>query len=235
MSALFVSDIHLDAEQTSQFNALDRVLEEASQYGTDIYILGDLVEVWVGDDDDSEFAVKLCQMLRRHGERTSLCFMHGNRDFLLGNKFADRTNGRILEDPTLIDLGGNPVLLSHGDAFCTSDTQYQMLRNHFRSENFKGGFLAQNIEDRRAFAQEMRNQSRKANANKAENITDVVDESVLATLKENNCKTVIHGHTHRPGVHDLGGGSSRWVMGDWERCAWIVKFQDELELSCVAI
>ncbi len=235
MTSYFLSDLHLDDGHERRFQAMDEILTEASQQEADIYILGDLVEVWVGDDDDCQFAQQLRDTLRRHGARTNLFLMHGNRDFLFGSGFSDDVQATLLEDPSIIQLDGQPVLLSHGDMFCTSDTAYQQMRQLFRSEDFQSHFLSQDMEARREFARTLREQSRKSNANKPEQITDVVEDSVRDALNLHNCNTVIHGHTHRPGHHDLGNRLSRYVLGSWERCGWYARFQSELTLECFAI
>ena len=235
MTSYFLSDLHLDIDQPNCLRALDRTLEAACREDADIYILGDLVEVWVGDDDDCEFADLLRNTLRKYGERTSMFLMHGNRDFLFGPKFASDVQATLLDDPTTISLGNQNVLLSHGDAFCTSDTAYQQMRKLFRSTEFQTNFLSQDLHSRRDFAQTMREQSKKSNANKAEHITDVTEEAVCSALEAHECEIVIHGHTHRPGHHVLKDGRSRYVLGSWERCGWYARFQSELTLECFAI
>ncbi len=235
MTALFVSDLHLDSGQQHHLRALDKLLDGAVRSSSDIYILGDLVEVWVGDDDDDEFADELRSLLRRHGSRTSMSLMHGNRDFLFGAQFVSDIGATLLEDPSVIELGGQRVLLAHGDAYCTSDIPYQQLRRHFRSDEFQEQFLAQDLEARREFARSMREQSRRSNANKPDQITDVVEDEVRSSLKEFNCTTMIHGHTHRPGIHHLGGNFTRIVLGSWERCGWYCRYDTELELVCFGV
>ena len=235
MTSLFVSDIHLDSNHGSRLEALDRTLNSALQEEAEIYILGDLVEVWVGDDDDSEFADLLRATLLKYGERTRLLLMHGNRDFLFGERFASDINAELLDDPSIVELNGQRFLLSHGDAFCTSDIAYQRMRTLFRSKDFQDNFLSQNLAARREFAQSVRAQSQESNANKPEQITDVVEHAVCKTLKQYDCPTVIHGHTHRPGLHDLGEGLSRYVLGSWERCGWRGWFRDSFTLECFAI
>ncbi len=235
MTSLFISDTHLDFTHESRLRALDRVLNGALQENADIYVLGDLVEVWVGDDDDSQFADLIRHTLLKYGERTPLYLMHGNRDFLFGEKFASDVNAKLLEDPTIVELNGQQFLLSHGDAFCTSDTAYQQMRQMFRSKEFQDNFLAQDLVSRRQFAQSVRKQSQESNANKPDQITDVVEDAVRDALRQYGCATVIHGHTHRPGLHDLGQGLSRYVLGSWERCGWCGWFRDEFALQCFEI
>lgn len=235
MTALFVSDIHLEVTHETRLRALDRVLNSAVQENADIYILGDLVEVWVGDDDDSKFADLLRHTLLKYGERTQMYLMHGNRDFLFGGQFASAINAELIEDPTIVELKDQRFLLSHGDAFCTSDTAYQQMRRVFRSREFQDNFLAQDLAARRQFARSVREQSQESNANKPDQITDVVEDAVRDALKKYDCRTVIHGHTHRPGLHDLGEGLSRYVLGSWERCGWCGWFRDEFTLQCFEV
>ena len=232
---LFLSDLHLDATRPVHMEALDHVLNKAAHAGESIYILGDLVELWVGDDDDSEFATRLRSMLMQHSNRTEINLMHGNRDFLFGERFANETNVNLLPDPTVIQIGGNPVLLAHGDAYCTSDLEYQKMRSLFRSRQWQSSFLAESLSARHEFARNLRSQSAEANANKAENITDVVEQDVRDALSEFGCKTMLHGHTHRPGMHDLGDGRKRYVLGSWERCAWIGRATNDIQLECVSL
>ena len=214
---------------------MDRLLDRASSVGEPIYILGDLVEVWVGDDDDSEFAEKLRSVLARHGELCDLHLMHGNRDFLFGSRFAEEVNATLLSDPAIVDIGGQRTLLSHGDAYCTSDIEYQQMRTLFRSQAWQDNMLAESLEARREFARNLRAQSTAANATKADHITDVEDEEICKALREHQCQTMIHGHTHRPGFHDLGRDLARYVLGSWERCAWIATACDSIALECIPV
>lgn len=232
---LFLSDLHLDQGRPEALQALDLLLDSASRSNESIYILGDLVEVWVGDDDNSKFADDLRQVLARHGQLSELHIMHGNRDFLFGARFCDEVNATLLTDPTIVEIDGQKTLLSHGDAYCTSDTEYQKMRALFRSPAWQESILAESIEARREFARSLRQQSTAANATKAEHITDVDHSEIRSALKDHQCQSIIHGHTHRPGFHDLGESLSCYVLGSWERCAWIARTDDSIQLECIPL
>ena len=225
MSRVFISDLHLESELDAKYKAFQRVLYNASKRFDDVYILGDLVEVWVGDDDDSAFAQALVHDLRECALTTSIFVMHGNRDFLYREGFADRANVALIDDPFLLAAGDipEPVLLAHGDAFCTSDTEYMNARSLFRSREWQDQILNTTLDERRLLARSLREQSRTANQLKAANITDVVEAEIESALVDRNCKLMIHGHTHRPGIHKLGYGATRYVLGDWDACGWLLR------------
>ena len=228
---LFISDLHLEDPDSRTFHAFARFLARESQRAEAIYLLGDLTEVWVGDDDDGPLAVALREVLRNASHGCDLFVMHGNRDFLLGQQFAEQTGTVLLEDPHRLDDG---TLLAHGDAFCIDDQAYQEVRALFHSESWQRDVLQQSLAARRALAANLREQSRQASANKAENIMDVADREVARVVTEMAATRLIHGHTHRPGRHRYDWGT-RYVLGAWETCGWLARQPAagaEVQLEC---
>ena len=230
MRRLFVSDLHLESERSSQFRGLSWLLDQFPDH--ELYLLGDITELWVGDDDDEPLAAAVKRLMRKAAHSRPVYLMHGNRDFLYGATLAEQTGARILQDPTLLDDG---VLLAHGDAFCTDDTEYQQFRAMVRSASWQEEILAKTLEERRAFGQALRAQSQATNANKAANIMDVNNEALDEVITTHRCHTIIHGHTHRPGRHQHDG-AVRYVLGDWERCGWFLEQRDtEFTLRCFSL
>ena len=220
MSAIFISDLHVDESRPHVLAGLKRLVETDAAHVDAMYILGDLAEVWVGDDDDGEIAQALRETLAAAAERCALHVMHGNRDFLLGQRFAAETGATLLDDPTLVDVDGERALLAHGDAYCTGDEQYQRMRSLFRSPEWQADVLASTLAERRALAAGLRARSIAANENKADNIMDVDPAAIDRALEEADARLLVHGHTHRPGIHLLPEQRRRIVLGDWNRCGW---------------
>ena len=236
MSALFISDLHIDETRPAVLAGLQRLVDGEAATVDALYILGDLVEVWVGDDDDGPVAVSIREALAAASRRCAVYVMHGNRDFLLGAQFAEHTGATLIEDPSLVEVDGNRVLLAHGDAYCTGDAEYQRLRALFRSSTWQTEVLSSTIEERRALAASLRAKSIAANENKAANIMDVTQSSIRQAVDDAAVSLMVHGHTHRPGIHDLGGGRRRIVLGDWDRCGWKLRLdKGDAELTCFAL
>lgn len=215
----FISDLHLD---TGRPDITRRFLQYLGSRGRDagaIYILGDLFEAWIGDDDQSDMNQSVCQGLRQcAASGTPVFVMHGNRDFLLGERFAEQSNTTLLQDPTLIDLYGTPTLLMHGDLLCTDDTEYLSFREMVHDSQWQTGFLVKSLEQRSKIAVDMRALSKEKTSDKAESIMDVNQQAVIQTMTENQVPRLIHGHTHRPDVHELliaNKPARRFVLGDW--------------------
>ncbi|MEP6511778.1 MAG: UDP-2,3-diacylglucosamine diphosphatase, partial [Dokdonella sp.] len=208
MTTLFISDLHLDASRphiTRLF--VDFVRDEASQANA-LYILGDLFEAWIGDDAADETADRVAAALAELHEHGVPCFfMHGNRDFLLGDDYARRARMTLLPDPCVIDIEGERLLLMHGDTLCIDDAPYQAFRAQAHSPTWQRAFLAQPIAQRQAFAEHARAESTRYTRSVADAITDVNADAVHAALRENKVWRLIHGHTHRPALHriDLDG------------------------------
>jgi UDP-2,3-diacylglucosamine hydrolase len=219
VATLFISDLHIDAsrpEITRQFLSFLRT--EAA--GADaLYILGDLFESWVGDDDADPAQREAIAGLRALTLGGVPCFvMHGNRDFLLGPQFCAMSGAALLPDPILVTLYGEPVLVMHGDALCTDDRAYQRLRATVRDAEWQRQFLSLSVAARRALAGAARAGSQAHTAAIEYAITDVNAGSVEAVLRAAGVATLLHGHTHRPAVHSLqvdGRDCTRIVLGDW--------------------
>ncbi|MEG3191248.1 UDP-2,3-diacylglucosamine diphosphatase [Lysobacter sp. D1-1-M9] len=224
MPTLFISDLHLDAERPQITGLFERFLRDQARSAEALYILGDLFEAWVGDDDPSETGARVAAglgALREAG--VPVYFIRGNRDFLLGLDYARRAGMTILPDPAVVMLYGRPTLLMHGDTLCTDDVAYQHFRVQTRNPQWQAEFLAQPLAARLAFAQQARaasqaHQSGLQSQGTMEAITDVAPATVEGTLAQFGIDTLIHGHTHRPAVHELeiaGTPCRRIVLGDW--------------------
>jgi UDP-2,3-diacylglucosamine hydrolase len=230
---LFLSDLHLDDPQSTHFGAFRRLLETAATAIDEVYLLGDLCEVWVGDDDDGPLAQGLRQILSDTAARCAVRIMRGNRDFLFGSRLEADTGVQLIADPYRLDAD---TLLSHGDAFCVDDQAYQDARRMLRSTDWQREVLSRPLDARRALAATMRQQSREHNANRADNIMDVNAAEVGRVMAEHAVGRLIHGHTHRPGIHRWPGGA-RYVLGAWERCGWAL-LEDRagaMHLRCFAL
>ncbi|MGO9802672.1 MAG: UDP-2,3-diacylglucosamine diphosphatase [Steroidobacteraceae bacterium] len=219
MSRLLVSDLHLGAGFEAAIEQFVEFLATRAAAAGALYILGDLFESWVGDDDRSDAAERVCGALRALTERGVPCFvLHGNRDFLLGAGFAARTGCRLLADPVVADLDGERVLLTHGDALCTDDHAYQELRTMVRNPAWQRRFLALPLAHRELLAGEVRAGSRAHISRTVPTIMDVNPSAVTAAFRVARVHRMIHGHTHRPAVHDLaidGTAAQRIVLGAW--------------------
>jgi UDP-2,3-diacylglucosamine hydrolase len=219
MALLFVSDLHLDAaapraiEQFLEFLATEASRAEA------LYILGDLFEAWIGDDDPEPTRARICDALRQLTSGGVACFvLHGNRDFLLAEGFSRRTGCLLLPDPVIAELDGERVLLTHGDALCTGDRAYQELRSTVRDERWQRRFLALPLALRAQLAERARAGSRAHTSRVVPDIMDVDPAAVAAAHRATGARRIIHGHTHRPGIHETmldGATAYRIVLGAW--------------------
>jgi len=224
MTTLFISDLHLDPSRPDITRLFGDFLDGEARGAGALYILGDLFEAWIGDDDPSDTGAFVAEKLKSLADSgVPVSFMHGNRDFLLGEDYARRAGMALLADPTRIDLHGRSVLLMHGDTLCTDDLAYQQFRAQTRDPAWQAQFLSQPLAARLAFAQQARaaSQARQGelrDAGTMETITDVSPAAVDAAFAAHDVGTIIHGHTHRPAVHDLvveGRPRQRIVLGDW--------------------
>lgn len=216
---VFISDLHLAAERPRTIQRFLRFMREDAVAHPELVILGDLFEFWIGDDAGAAAAPIIETLARsaRAGQR--ILVMHGNRDLLLGQAFAQAIGGRLLADPIVVDIAGTRTLLSHGDAWCTRDVAYQQFRAMVREPGFQREFLARPIAERIAVARSARMQSETEKAVKAMDIMDVTPEAIVDALANAGVARLIHGHTHRPGVHvhDVEGRrAERWVLPDWD-------------------
>lgn len=218
-TTLFISDLHLDPRRPAVTALFLDFLSGPGHDCAALYILGDLFEAWIGDDEDDPHALEVLAGLRTATARGLPVFvMHGNRDFLLGDGFVRQTGCRLLAEPALIDLGGERVLLLHGDTLCTDDHEYQQFRALVRDPAWQAQFLARPLAERRAMAAQMRETSRQRTGGKPAEIMDVNPETVVAAMRAHGVRTLIHGHTHRPAIHTFeldGQPARRIVLGDW--------------------
>ena len=214
-----ISDLHLQAGEPATFEAWRGYLETTPADA--LVILGDLFEVWVGDDAAAEpgFEAQCAELLRRTAARLPVFFMHGNRDFLVGAELATQSGLTLLDDPTVLVLHGERWLLSHGDALCLDDTDYLRFRAQVRTPEWQSAFLARPLAERRALARAMRVQSEDRKRDPSVVWADVDADAARDWLARANARTLIHGHTHRPADHDLGGGLRRLVLSDWDAAA----------------
>ena len=212
----FLSDVHLDASEAATFNAWAHHLNTTPADA--LFILGDLFEVWIGDDTQDPFHLQCMEVLRATVKRMPVFFMCGNRDFLVAKQWLQSTGVQGLQDPCVLELAEQKVLLSHGDALCIDDTDYMAFRQQVRSSAWQEAFLAKPLSERQQIAKDLRAQS-KARQQTQTDYVDIDAKSARAWLRENDCKLLIHGHTHLPDTHDLGNGLSRMVLSDWEALA----------------
>ena len=219
---LFISDLHLSADHQHSMAAFQRFMATLAPQTEALYILGDLFEYWAGDDDMHDpFHTRVVDALRDLAMRgIKIYLMHGNRDLLMGETFAQACQASLLSDPTLLDLYGTATLISHGDKLCTDDVEYQRFRAQVHSPDFQRNFLAQPLAERKAYIELLRQQSTTAKQSKDAAIMDVNDAAVAALLREYHYPRLIHGHTHRPKRHEHsvdGNTCERWVLSDWDQ------------------
>lgn len=229
---LFISDLHLDADNAAITQCFLNYV--ASAQGCDaLYILGDFFEVWVGDDDNNvltDTVAKALSELAASGSKVYI--MHGNRDFLLGNAYAQRCSAALIADPTVLEIYGQKMVLAHGDSLCTRDLEYMKFRKMVRSERWQNEFLERSLVERYMIAQQTRQQSKEQSSHKASDIMDVTPQEVLDLLHRSEVNILIHGHTHRPSVHKMRlqepiNGSDeavRIVLGSWDSKGWALEF-----------
>jgi len=243
---LFISDLHLDPERPHITRLFREFVEGEARGAEALYILGDLFEAWIGDDDDAPLAREIADaLLALRDAGVAVYFMHGNRDFLLGHRYAARAGMRLLPDPSVVMLHGEPVLLMHGDTLCTDDVAYQAFRAQSRTPGWREAMLAQPLPVRRALAGQARAASqthlqalKAGNRAQFETITDVAAQTVESTLIRYGVKTLIHGHTHRPAVHRVQIGDTqctRIVLGDWYEQGSVLRVdEDGCQLKAIA-
>ncbi len=219
----FASDLHLTAVEDPIFDGFLAFLDQVRGDGAVLYLLGDVFEAWIGDDDNSDLARASAQALKSTAAAgVEIAFAHGNRDFLVGEAFAQCAGMRLMAEVESVNLAGERVLLLHGDTLCADDVDYQRVRAQFRELNWQAQFLRQPLAARRAFAQSARAQSAAHTAMTAQQIMDVNADSVRDLLSRYDAHWMIHGHTHRPAVHSLPNRGARIVLGDWPRSpAWL--------------
>jgi len=227
---LLVSDLHLDAVAPEIAAQFVRFLHDEARDARALYILGDLFEAWIGDDDPDPAARSIVHALRELTDSGVPCFvMHGNRDFLLGTRFERDTGCRILADGTVVDLHGERVLLMHGDVLCTADVSYQRLRRILRNPLLLGVLRRLPLKSRRDLGRRLRAGSQMHTGSTAPEIMDVTPSAVIDAMHAANVRTLVHGHTHRPAVHvfDVDGRPvQRIVLGDWHAHGSVLEWRD---------
>ncbi len=229
MATLFISDLHLHPERPAISRCLIDFLAGLDS-GQHLYILGDLFEAWIGDDHPEPAYQPVKQALKNcAAAEVGIYLMHGNRDFLLGPRFARETGCTLLADPAVIDLYGRRALLMHGDSLCTDDQEYQRLRQRLRDPQWQREALALPIEQRLQFAAHARELSAAAGRERDAELLDVNQEEVRRVLRQHGADLLIHGHTHRPGIHRFTDGEAtreRAVLGDWYEQGSVLRASD---------
>jgi len=212
---LFISDCHLDVRRPQIAQALTSFLQTRAAEARRLYILGDLFEVWLGDDDPTQRQTPVIDSLRQLASSCDVYFMAGNRDFLLGEAFASHVGMTLLEEPLLLQLGQSQVALLHGDSLCTDDHDYQAFRSMVRDHHWITDFLAKPLLERQQIAAKLRSDSVAAMSDKSSEIMDVNARAVEDCFHQNHADVIIHGHTHRPATHHYESNLTRIVLGDW--------------------
>jgi UDP-2,3-diacylglucosamine hydrolase len=230
LATLFISDLHLDARRPQIVDLFVDFLARRARHAEALYILGDLFEAWIGDDDDSELSRQVAAAIHRLSDYdVPVYFIHGNRDFLLGQSYAERCSMQLFTETAVTNLYGRRTLIMHGDTLCTDDLDYQALRAKTHDPAWQQQILALPLEQRRVLAQQLRQDSRDALQLKSEQITDVNDAAVRREMREHGVLLLIHGHTHRPAVHDFEldqRPAQRIVLGDWYEQGSVLSVDD---------
>lgn len=227
MSAIFISDLHLSPERPEVSRAFFDFIHTTLGTDDELYILGDLVEAWIGDDDPHPLTLEIIGELRKlSATGTRIYFLAGNRDFLIGQTFARKTCIQLLGNVHLIRESRSRVLVCHGDTLCSEDRSYQRYRRFIRNPATRWLLRNLPLNIRQSLAQKMRRKSLEANSNKPENIMDVNSQAVAELMEAYRADILIHGHTHRPAIHHLANDKERVVLGDWSDLYWYAKLED---------
>lgn len=239
-STWFISDLHLDAKRPQMVQAFMQFLDTVPGQASSLYVLGDLFEYWIGDDIVDSPAGQIVKPLLAGLKQVSdagvkLYFTHGNRDFLVGKRFTEMTGCALLPEKHTIDLDGVPTLLMHGDTLCTDDVEYQELRKMFYDPEQRQRFLALDFDARVAEANHLRQLSAEKMQEKPQEIMDVNQQTVKQAMREVGVQQLIHGHTHRPAIHEFvldSKDAKRIVLGDWYEQVSCLKVRNgQLDLS----
>ncbi len=235
MSVVFASDLHLEPRRPGSIEQFTAFCERVAREADRLYVLGDLFEAWIGDDDDDAELKPILAAMRSVADRGVACFfMHGNRDFLVGEGFAEATGCRLMDEFETIEAHGRRILLTHGDLLCTDDERYMQLRATIRDPAWRAEFLAKPLAERRGIAEQLRDLSKTETADKAEQIMDVNQGAVEQVMREHGVAELLHGHTHRPAIHRFtldGEPVQRVVLGDWYERPTIARLDDS-HVSC---
>jgi len=229
--SVFISDLHLLPGESDAQKLFMRFADDVASGADQLYILGDFLEVWWGDDDPAEGYQPLFDRLQKLAttDNTDVFLMHGNRDFMIGQALAERCGFTLIDDPCPFTLGKNNALLMHGDTLCTDDIEYQQFRKMVRDPLWQQEVMKKTLEERYQLAKQFRDDSKQSISNKAEDIMDVNNEEVERVFDEHDVDLIIHGHTHRPAIHDYtinGRDRKRVVLGDWHEHALYARFSD---------
>ncbi|GFM52802.1 UDP-2,3-diacylglucosamine hydrolase [Pseudomonas cichorii] len=228
---LLISDLHLEEKRPDITRAFLDLLSGRAREATALYILGDFFEVWIGDDAMSPFQSSICQALRELSDSgTQVFLMHGNRDFMIGKAFCQAAGCTLLNDPSVVALNGEPVLLMHGDSLCTRDEGYIKMRRYLRNPLSLWILRHLPLKTRHKLARKLRNESRVQTRMKANDIVDVTPDFIPQVMAQYGVHTLIHGHTHRPAIHKLQIGeqtAQRIVLGDWDRQGWALQVDEQ--------
>jgi UDP-2,3-diacylglucosamine hydrolase len=237
VSVYFVSDLHLEDDKPHLTEIFVRFLRGRARSARAVYLLGDIFEVWIGDDDPAPLVTRIAAEIRAVADSgVDVFFMHGNRDFLLRKAYADRAGMQLLEDPITVTLGGIPTVLAHGDRYCTDDTAYQAFRQKARSPEWQAKVLGWPLWRRRLTARlarylsKRRYQKKVRQTGNANQIGDVAQEAIIQAFRDHAVPRMIHGHTHRPAEHDvdLGNGrGQRIVLSDWRETGEALEVRDD--------
>lgn len=226
MKRLFISDLHLKELNAAVTQAFFAFLEQRAPDADELYILGDFFEYWIGDDAGNELSDTVAKHLKNLSKKhnTRLYFMAGNRDFLVGEDYCTQAGMQLIEEP--YKLPGTSILLCHGDTECTSDTEYQKVRQMLRKPQWQQAFLSKSLEERVAFAEQARAQSQEHQ--EGYELTDLDDGAIKALLEGNNADYLIHGHTHQPGVRDVADSHyKRLTLSDWDHEIWYAEIDSQ--------
>ena len=227
---LLISDLHLEEKRPDITRAFLHFLATRARQAEALYILGDFFEVWIGDDGMTPFQHEIAGALRELSDAgTRIYLMHGNRDFLIGKRFCREAGCILLSDPHKLQMNGEPVLLMHGDSLCTLDVGYMKLRRWLRNPLTLLILRNLPLSTRQKLARKLRNESRAQTRMKASDIVDVTPQEVIKVMAAHGVRTLIHGHTHRPAVHELevnGQAARRIVLGDWDRQGWALQVDE---------
>lgn len=228
---LLISDLHLQEERPDITRAFLDLLDGRARHAQALYILGDFFEAWIGDDAMTPFQTGICQALRALSDSgTQVFLMHGNRDFLIGEAFCKAAGVTLLADPSVVRMGGESVLLMHGDSLCTLDIGYMKMRRYLRNPLSLWILRHLPLGTRQKLARKLRSESRAQTRMKANDIIDVTPDEVPRIMAEYGVHTLVHGHTHRPAIHKLvveGQPARRIVLGDWDRQGWALEVDEQ--------
>lgn len=229
---LFISDLHLDTSRPEIVRLFLAFLQQRATQAEALYILGDFFEAWIGDDAVQDDHPVIAALRAFTATGVPLYVMRGNRDFLLGERFEQLTGAQLLPDPTVITLGDEPVLLMHGDSLCIDDAEYQQFRAMVHNPEWQAIFLSKSIDERMEIARQARQESTARNSQlmeAQESIMDVNQGAVEQAMRDHAVRRLIHGHTHRPAVHQLtvdDQPATRIVLGDWYDQGSVLEYRD---------